>query len=711
MKKKLFPVFVALLALSGCEKDPDAGTVNASDRIETIGTARTYLARQVEGNNVLVKSMVALTDRTPGGWRIEFTGGSPATVDLMNGSDAVNGLTPKLVVRHNADGSTTLWVEEDDQLVETKVQLTGPIETPIMPGQSGVPPKLDVRRDSEGKLTVWYNDLYNYPDEGWKNTGVKVHAGEGTGSEAESGPILAIIDNEARGVVAIWLNDKEHTSYTFDKFSPAQRFNVMNDRLDIQEGGTAKALLLVSSSEAWIPTGTGEWIDRWELNDPELPTRVGYVQPCEYSTIESILPSGRGEGEYIVTIRNLASNLNKTDLSDIHALVLNVNTDKVPKLVTSTWFNLSSLLPQSGNSVIVKPNSTVDISMTQVIKEFQEGFVSAMRIAATDDVTAGWVWADKPGTETGEGAVTAISVLTPSNSGLNTKIRVTTGPVEGNVVVAAKVNGRIVWSWHIWVTDYDPETMFYKYTSKGEARLGAPDAGTSHIFMDRNLGALGNTYTPGSDDYSAFGMFYQWGRKDPLPGNLNDRRGGDVNTLPVIYKPGAEAGTAVSLVSPSVTAGIRYSIEHPDAFIYTPNSLTGFWSWNDLSVETLANLWYDRTDVSDKVVKSVYDPCPAGWRLPSKGVLEGYDPTEDVATILANKGYKDTPYGYIPLAGYVDYLGHLVPDVARFAFYTSQYDIPIWFSEWANGRRYETTGGNQLSKYGSNAYSIRCIKE
>ncbi|MDR2910243.1 MAG: fibrobacter succinogenes major paralogous domain-containing protein [Bacteroidales bacterium] len=712
MKRIFFTVLAALLVLVSCKEetvDPNNPVIKSEGQIYTIEEAKTYLARQLEGNNVLVKSIVSLTDKTPGGWRVEFTGGYPATIDLMNGTDDVNGLTPKLVVRHNADGSTTLWVEEEDKLVETRYDLTGPVEAPITPGESGIPPKLDVRRGGDGTLSVWYNDEYNYPDDGWKNTGVKINSGSGTGSETEAGAILAVIDNEARGAIAIWLNDKDHTSYTFEKFSPAVRFNVMSDDVNMSEGETSKLLLLVSSSEAWIPTGVGEWIDRWELNDPELPTRAGYVQPCPYSKIESIFPSGRGQGEYIVTLRNLTSNLNTVGMSDIHALALNTNTEKIPKIVTSTRFNINSRLPSSANSIVVKPNSTVDISMAQVIKEFQMGFVSATRIANTDNVTADWVWADKPGTLTGTGIVSAIDVLTPSNSGLNTKIKVTTGPTEGNVVVAAKVNGAIVWSWHIWVTNYDPETDNLLYQSTGETRLSAPDAGKPHTFMDRNLGALSDTYVPGSDD--VFGLYYQWGRKDPIIGNQNDRRGGDPSTLPKIYTPSAPAGTNITLVNPSMTAGIRYSIEHPDVFISTTSSLTGFWSWNDMSVQSLADLWYDGTDVSFNVTKSVYDPCPAGWRLPSKGVLEGSTPNEDPATVIANRGYSGTPYGFIPLAGYVDYIGSVVPDVARFAFYTSQKDIPIWFSEWANGTRYETTGGSQLSKYGSNTYSVRCIKE
>jgi hypothetical protein len=326
-------------------------------------------------------------------------------------------------------------------------------------------------------------------------------------------------------------------------------------------------------------------------------------------------------------------------------------------------------------------------------------------------VEADGVWADKPGTLTPGGIVANVDVVTPDHSGLDTKIRIMTGPTEGNVVVAAKVDGAIVWSWHIWVTGYDPETQNKSFMSTGERRLGAPDAGRPHTFMDRNLGALSNEYIPGSEDYSAFGMLYQWGRKDPLVGHMNVKRDGEQTGPPIIYTRDAQNGTPIPFLTTAVTAGIRYSIEHPEAFIYLPNSYTGQWSWNDLSSSSLAALWYDGTDVSYRVTKSVYDPCPAGWRLPSNGILEGFQPTDTPEEVVTNKGHVNTPFGYIPYAGHVDYDGKVVPDLASFAFYTSQKDIPIWYSRWQDGERYVTSGGSQYARNGSNAYSVRCVKE
>jgi hypothetical protein len=76
--------------------------------------------------------------------------------------------------------------------------------------------------------------------------------------------------------------------------------------------------------------------------------------------------------------------------------------------------------------------------------------------------------------------------------------------VKGNAVIAAKnINGIILWSWHIWLTD-NPKSQEYSNVYK--------DAG---YMMDRNLGAT--TAVPGAT--GSLGLLYQWGRKDPFLGS------------------------------------------------------------------------------------------------------------------------------------------------------------------------------------------------
>ena len=153
---------------------------------------------------------------------------------------------------------------------------------------------------------------------------------------------------------------------------------------------------------------------------------------------------------------------------------------------------------------------------------------------------------------------------------------------EGNAVIAAKdASGNILWSWHIWLTDQPQGQVYYN------------NAGT---MMDRNLGAT--SATPG--DVGALGLLYQWGRKDPFLGSSSI----SINTLamstitwPSAVKSNASNGT------------IEYATTHPTTFITYNNSN---YDWYSTSSSSTDNTRWTESDKS----KSIYDPCPAGWRVP-----------------------------------------------------------------------------------------------
>ena len=155
---------------------------------------------------------------------------------------------------------------------------------------------------------------------------------------------------------------------------------------------------------------------------------------------------------------------------------------------------------------------------------------------------------------------------------------------EGNAVIAVKdISGNILWSWHIWLTDV-PDKITY--------------ANNAGIMMDRNLGATSSV--PG--DVGALGLFYQWGRKDPFLGS------------PAIYSPTGIAKSTIDWpdsVYPTKTTGtIDYAIANPTTFItHGPNSSGGKWLYG--ADDSL--LWSKE--------KSIYDPCPEGWRVPDGGPL------------------------------------------------------------------------------------------
>ena len=154
---------------------------------------------------------------------------------------------------------------------------------------------------------------------------------------------------------------------------------------------------------------------------------------------------------------------------------------------------------------------------------------------------------------------------------------------EGNAVIAAKdASGKILWSWHIWLTDQPQGQPYYN------------NAGT---MMDRNLGAT--SATPG--DVGALGLLYQWGRKDPFLGSSS------ISSETV-------AKSTISWPSPVSTNSSRgtvsYVTANPTTFVTAGFSLDYDWHYSF----RYNTFW----TTSDKA-KSIFDPCPAGWRVPDGG--------------------------------------------------------------------------------------------
>ena len=174
---------------------------------------------------------------------------------------------------------------------------------------------------------------------------------------------------------------------------------------------------------------------------------------------------------------------------------------------------------------------------------------------------------------------------------------------EGNAVIAAKdADGNILWSWHIWLTD-QPQAQVYKN-----------NAGT---MMDRNLGAT--SATPG--DVGALGLLYQWGRKDPFLGS---------SSISDVIEAKSTITWPSAVSSDSSKGTIDYATAHPTTSI-TSNSRNSDWYYTGDSSND--NTRWTTSESS----KSIYDPCPAGWRVPDGG-SNG---------IWSRAGFDDTTYDRI----------------------------------------------------------------
>lgn len=262
----------------------------------------------------------------------------------------------------------------------------------------------------------------------------------------------------------------------------------------------------------------------------------------------------------------------------------------------------------------------------------------------------------------------------------------------GNALIAAlDGSGKIIWSWHIW--------------SVSEA-VQEQTAGSTR-FMDRNLGALSAyNLSPLSG-----GLFYQGMRKDPFPGvadfrsdalflNTTNWESWSFNTMMDAYdEDGIQYGTELG--------GVR----HPMSFI---SSGAG----GDWLLERKDYLWGAQGLGSVPVVKTLYDPCPAGYRLPSISEMTSVrDELEAINGAYAGFLSPDKKLFY-PACGRID------PETAvksAKAYSTKTYGFywtgSVNTGDTSNLLRYlgrtSSSSGKLALSSGARArgHSVRCVKE
>ena len=235
---------------------------------------------------------------------------------------------------------------------------------------------------------------------------------------------------------------------------------------------------------------------------------------------------------------------------------------------------------------------------------------------------------------------------------------------QANAVLAVRdASNRIMWSWHIWVTErpvytqrhilqdlrnssntyelmqcnlgwvdgkmvyYNQRDLTFRFTQAGSGK-------TDELIVRQE----GETF-----DYKDVGStYYQWGRKDPLVALKNwnsygykDYRLHETGDPNYVYR--YETGPT----------DIGNAIQHPNVF-YTRGT-TGGADWNNEHIKTLWNAGDNGgTLESTTSVKTIYDPSPRGFKVPiprafaifvngytgdgtdGTGVLNGYVFKDDV---------------------------------------------------------------------------------
>ena len=205
---------------------------------------------------------------------------------------------------------------------------------------------------------------------------------------------------------------------------------------------------------------------------------------------------------------------------------------------------------------------------------------------------------------------------------------------SGNAVVAVKKGGTIVWSWHLWfapqdalsaiavtnhqskVYNFTKETLGWKPTQWSGSTYDKPR--TVKVKVEQTVANGGTkqvseftiTQNPGNKRTGAVTL-YQFGRKDAFPGVY-------ASALAANSHFTEDAGDNMSIIN---------GIQHPDNF-YSWGASGSSWNNN----YGYYNLWSADNTVTggqnvgndDPVVKTVYDPCPVGFKMPANNAFTGF---------------------------------------------------------------------------------------
>ncbi|VTY02549.1 Uncharacterised protein [uncultured Prevotella sp.] len=212
---------------------------------------------------------------------------------------------------------------------------------------------------------------------------------------------------------------------------------------------------------------------------------------------------------------------------------------------------------------------------------------------------------------------------------------------SGNAVVAVTKGGTVVWSWHLWFApkdalstitvtnhqgvNYDftkenlgwkPKGMVSSYTTprtvKVKIEQTIANGGVKQVTV------LNITQNPGGKK-GGITTYYQFGRKDAFPGmNETQLPQGAINV---------NAGNYMSITN---------GIQNPQNFYTWGTS----WSDNPPAGYSYNNLWSADNTTGGRndnaVVKTVYDPCPVGFKMPASNAFTGFTSNGQYQSTAAN---------------------------------------------------------------------------
>lgn len=454
-------------------------------------------------------------------------------------------------------------------------------------------------------------------------------------------------------------------------------------------------------------------ISAFEGTETELTYTCSSTSITSKRGFVAYLPAGNYDGLVITAIDNLGRKFPVTT----GAITINPGlVKKLPELPLTIYYG-------KANCIVVAPGTTsVEIDATpyytysgnyDVTKGNVIRVTNGNMSGRGADVSV--LWQQKEGDTATDLTSTASASKEASGDVVNGKLEIDRRYQEGKAIVTVPLTGekgnavialwavnnenereKIVWSFHIWVSEvYDVACN----TSAG-----------TYSILDRNIGATSIDGT----SLSSYGVNYQWGRKDPFPRDFNTQSGTSAN------------GDLLKIAERTSSTTVAYAISNPDTrVVYTGNttgakwlpvSINGLWGYDGVhggSVEAKA---------VKNTVKTVYDPCPEGYKVPALVYLTSIGDKNTKSNAVSGQGYNMSTGAsttFFPYGGYVRvsktskandyqlYRGYLWTAVNR-----SDTQGAYLFRYNQDGIQQNNNAiGANIYTYLGDALPVRCIKE
>lgn len=296
--------------------------------------------------------------------------------------------------------------------------------------------------------------------------------------------------------------------------------------------------------------------------------------------------------------------------------------------------------------------------------------------------------------QTSAGLILGLEAVAGGDCGY-ARFRVESIPDNGAYAVISAKNsgGQVIWSWTIWC--YKDDLTDIEFTNY---------QGVRYSMMPVNLCTIKSSSAP-----TFRNAHYQWGRKDPIP-------------HVTVY--GADGNSKSLIISTTPAGDIKDGILNPFTFFCQDANNNNDWQ---SAVTSRYNHWdaaktaAGATDSNTK--KTVYDPCPVGFKVPNARVYTGFTTTggntsdSSQFNVVGNwssgwnfkRNANDAAGNYFPASGFRDHESGALSGMGSGGYYWSS--AP---SSAANAYGLDFYSGNVYPlDSGSRAYgfSVRPVRE